>query len=177
MQRYLVAIVYRDQGDEGTPTFSDPQIVWGVTSKSACKAGRYPNSTDNEGRLWGAPEALAIVGPDGKLSYLSHYDYRMVDETYGKAIDYTKEAETGLDLMKFINAKAYFEAYRALCRMRIDYASLQQDRAWAPVDWKPHEWCKKRADFWGRSYEYWKMKLEESFKQEKEYLNGVSSPD
>ena len=79
MQKYLVASVYRDQGDEGTPTFSDPQIVWAVSAKSACKAGRYPNSTDKEGRLWGAPVALAIVCPVGKLSYLSHYDYRMVD--------------------------------------------------------------------------------------------------
>lgn len=103
MQRYLVANVYRDQGDEGTPTFCDPQIVWGVSAKSACKAGRYPNSTDKEGRLWGAPEALAIVGPDGKLSYLSHYDYRMVDDTYSTAIDYTKESAPRWDILKFID--------------------------------------------------------------------------
>lgn len=103
MQKYLVASVYRDQGDEGTPTFCDPQIVWGVSAKSACKAGRYPNSTDKEGRLWGAPEALAIVCPDGKLSYLSHYDYRMVDETYNKAIDYTKESAHDWNLVKFID--------------------------------------------------------------------------
>ena len=102
MQKYLVASVYRDQGDEGTPTFCDPQIVWGVSAKSACKAGRYPNSTDKEGQLWGAPEALAIVCPDGKLSYLSHYDYRMVDETYNKAIDYTNEAAPSWDILKFI---------------------------------------------------------------------------
>ena len=102
MQKYLVASVYRDQGDEGTPTFCDPQIVWGVSAKSACKSGRYPNSTDKEGRLWGAPEALAIVCPDGRLSYLSHYDYRIVDETYKKAIDYTKEAAPRWDIMKFI---------------------------------------------------------------------------
>ena len=102
MQRYLVASVYRDQGDEGTPTFCDPQIVWGVSAQSACKAGRYPNSTDKEGRLWGAPEALAIVCPDGKLSYLSHYDYRLVDEAHSKAIDYTNEAAPSWDILKFI---------------------------------------------------------------------------
>ena len=71
-----------------------------------------------------------------------------------------------------LNAKAYFEAYRSQCRLRIDYASLQQDRAWALVDWKPHEWCKKQAEFWVRSYKYWKKKLEESFQREKDYLNG-----
>ena len=92
MQKYLIASVYRDQGDEGFPTFCDPQIVWGVSAKSACEAGRYPNSTDSIGRLWGAPEALAIVNPDGGLSYLTHYAYRMVDELCHKAIDYTKEA-------------------------------------------------------------------------------------
>lgn len=102
MQRYLVASVYRDQGDEGTPTFCDPQIVWGVSAKSACKAGRYPNSTDKEGRLWGAPEALAIVCPDGRLSYLTHYCYRLVDEAHSKAIDYTNEAAPSWDILKFI---------------------------------------------------------------------------
>lgn len=102
MQRYLVASVYRDQGDEGTPTFCDPQIVLGVSAKSACKAGRYPNSTDKEGRLWGAPEALAIVCPDGKLSYLTHYGYRLVDEAHSKAIDYTNEAAPSWDILKFI---------------------------------------------------------------------------
>ena len=103
MQRYLVASVYRDQGDEGVPTFCDPQIVWGVTEQSACKAGRYPNSTDKEGRLWGAPTALAIVCPDGKLSYLSHYDYRLVDEAHSKAIDYTKESAPVWNIRKFID--------------------------------------------------------------------------
>lgn len=112
MQKYLVASVYRDQGDEGTPTFCDPQIVWGVSAKSACKAGRYPNSTDKEGRLWGAPEALAIVCPDGKLSYLSHYDYRMVDDTYSTAIDYTKESAPGWNLMKFIDRISHEPAPR-----------------------------------------------------------------
>jgi hypothetical protein len=103
MQKYLVASVYRDQGDEGTPTFCDPQIVWGVSAKAACKSGRYPNSTDKEGRLWGAPEALATVCPDGRLSYLTHYCYRLVDEAHSKAIDYTHEPEPSWDIQKFID--------------------------------------------------------------------------
>ena len=89
MQKYLVASVYRDQGDEGTPTFCDPQIVWGESTEAACEAGRYPNSTDREGRLWGAPEALAVVNPDGSMSYLTRNDTRMVDEAKRIAIDYT----------------------------------------------------------------------------------------
>ena len=71
-----------------------------------------------------------------------------------------------------LNAKAYFEAYRGQCRLRIDYASLQVEKSWKPVDWKPHEWCRKKAEFWVRSGEYWKKKLEESFQREKDYLEG-----
>jgi len=71
-----------------------------------------------------------------------------------------------------LNAKAYFEAYRDPCRLRIDYADLQRERAWQPVDWEPHEKCKKRAEFWVRSYNYWKKKLKESFQREKDYLEG-----
>lgn len=102
MQKYLVASVYRDQGDEGVPTFFDPQIVLGKSAEDACKAGRYPNSTDKEGRIWGKPTALAIVCPDGSLSYLTHYAYRMVDETCNKAIDYTNEPMPRWDIQKFI---------------------------------------------------------------------------
>ena len=40
------------------------------------------------------------------------------------------------------------------------------------MDWKPHEECKKRAEFWVRSGEYWKKKLEESFQREKDYMEG-----
>lgn len=71
-----------------------------------------------------------------------------------------------------LNAKAYFEAYRGQCRLRIDYADLQRERAWQRVDWEPHEKCKKRAEFWVRSYNYWKKKLEESFQREKDYMEG-----
>lgn len=71
-----------------------------------------------------------------------------------------------------LNAKAYFEAYRGQCRLRIDYASLQEKKAWSRTDWEPHEKCKKNAEFWVRSGEYWKRKLEESFRREKDYLEG-----
>ena len=71
-----------------------------------------------------------------------------------------------------LNAKAYFEAYRGQCRLRIEVARLYEDKAWSKVDWKPHEECKKRAEFWVRSGEYWKKKLKESFRREKDYMEG-----
>jgi len=71
-----------------------------------------------------------------------------------------------------LNAKAYFEAYRDLCRLRIEVARLYEDKVWDEVDWTPHEECKKRAEFWVRSREYWKNKLEESFQREKDYMEG-----
>jgi hypothetical protein len=71
-----------------------------------------------------------------------------------------------------LNAKAYFEAYRGQCRLRIEYAGLQVEKTWRPVDWKPHEWCKKKAEFWVRVGKYWKRKLEESFQREKDYMEG-----
>lgn len=71
-----------------------------------------------------------------------------------------------------LNAKAYFEAYRGLCRLRIDYAWLRERNAWSKVDDAPHETCKKQAEFWVRAGEYWKKKLEESFQREKDYMEG-----
>lgn len=71
-----------------------------------------------------------------------------------------------------LNAKAYFEAYRGQCRLRIEVARLYEDKAWSKVDWKPHEWCRKMAEFWVRSGEYWKKKLKESFQREKDYMEG-----
>lgn len=69
-------------------------------------------------------------------------------------------------------AKEYSAAYRGLCRLRIEVARLYEDKAWSKVDWKPHEECKKRAEFWVRSGEYWKKKLKESFRREKDYIEG-----
>lgn len=131
MQKYLVASVYRDQGDEGTPTFCDPQIVWGVSAKSACKSGRYPNSTDTEGQLWGAPEALAIVCPDGRLSYLTHYDYRLVDEAHSKAIDYTNESAPRWDLRTYLEKQKvrYEKRKKQLDKVKIEVSSSTPNEA------------------------------------------------
>lgn len=65
-------------------------------------------------------------------------------------------------------AKEYPAAYRGLCRLRIEIARLYEEKAWAKVDWEPHEKCKKNAEFWARSRAYWKKKLEESLRREKE---------
>lgn len=67
-------------------------------------------------------------------------------------------------------ANAYSAAYRAMCRLRIEIASLYEEKAWSKVDWVPHEKCKKNAEFWARSGAYWKKKLEESLCREKDYL-------
>ena len=71
-----------------------------------------------------------------------------------------------------LEEKAYSAAYRALCRLRIEIASLYEEKAWSKVDWVPHEKCKKNAEFWARSGAYWKKKLEESLCREKDYLEG-----
>lgn len=62
-----------------------------------------------------------------------------------------------------INGKAYFQAFRALCRMRIKYASSNIIN-WSEI---PNF---KQVHFWTNVKEYWKKKLEESFTKEKEYF-------
>lgn len=73
-----------------------------------------------------------------------------------------------------LNAKAYFEAYRALCRMRISYsrrssALLAAQYISAAIDGAT---MGSRKLFWSRSEKYWTKKLKESFKREKDYLKG-----
>lgn len=73
-----------------------------------------------------------------------------------------------------LNAKAYFEAYRALCRLRISYARrsnalLAAQYISAAITGAT---MGSRKLFWSRSEKYWTKKLRESFKQEKDYLNG-----
>ena len=73
-----------------------------------------------------------------------------------------------------LNAKAYFEAYRALCRMRISYsrrssALLAANYISATIDGAT---MGRRNLFWSRSEKYWKKKLEESYRREKDYLQG-----
>ena len=62
-----------------------------------------------------------------------------------------------------INGKAYFQAFRALCRMRIEYARSKVI-SWSEI---PNF---NRIHFWNNVKEYWKKKLEESFTREKEYF-------
>ena len=74
-----------------------------------------------------------------------------------------------------LNAKAYFEAYRALCRMRISYsrrssALLAADYISAAIDGAT---MGRRKLFWSRNEKYWANKLKESFKREKDYLQGA----
>ena len=74
-----------------------------------------------------------------------------------------------------LNAKAYFEAYRALCRMRISYsrrssALLAAQYISAAIDGAT---MGSRKLFWSRNEKYWTNKLKESFNREKEYLQGA----
>ena len=73
-----------------------------------------------------------------------------------------------------LNAKAYFEAYRGQCRLRISYARrsialLAADYISNHIDCATMSTCKL---FWSHSENYWKKKLEESFQSEKDYLDG-----
>ena len=71
-----------------------------------------------------------------------------------------------------INSKAYFQAFRALCRMRIRFAKVQME------DWEEtydrrsieYEIIQRRVLFWTNVYQYWEKKLKESFTKEKEYF-------
>lgn len=73
-----------------------------------------------------------------------------------------------------LNAKAYFEAYRGQCRLRISYA--RRSSALLAAQYISNAivgaTMSRRKLFWSRSEEYWTKKLKASFKQEKDYLNG-----
>lgn len=71
-----------------------------------------------------------------------------------------------------INGKAYYQAYRGLCKMRICFAKvLIEDREDA-YDTRSvtYENMQRQVLFWTKVKEYWKKKLEESFTKEKEYF-------
>ena len=70
-----------------------------------------------------------------------------------------------------INGKAYFQSFRALCRMRIEYAEwyIELDDMYWDHNTKDCD-AYKRIQFWTKVKEYWKKKLEESFTKEKEYF-------
>ena len=72
-----------------------------------------------------------------------------------------------------INGKAYFQAFRALCRMRIVFAKHKQNQH--RLNWtlgNPDERNKymEKEKFWSNVESYWKKKLEESITKEKEYF-------
>lgn len=71
-----------------------------------------------------------------------------------------------------LNAKAYYQAYRGLCKMRICFAKVLIE------DWEEtydrrstnYETMQHQVLFWTNVYQYWEKKLEESYTREKEYL-------
>lgn len=70
-----------------------------------------------------------------------------------------------------LNGRAYFQAFRALCRMRIFFAN-EQLNCLKFGDYQVEDDSKLEHDiaFWSKVKEYWEKKLEESFTREKEYF-------
>lgn len=73
-----------------------------------------------------------------------------------------------------LNAKAYFEAYRGLCRLRISYSMKMADLSWfycrmGKISQEKHDHA---YHFWMHNRLYWERKLKESFKREKDYMEG-----
>ena len=68
-----------------------------------------------------------------------------------------------------INGKAYFQAFRALCRMRISFAKAVIESWEVTYDSRSAE-LRRRILFWTNVYQYWEKKLKESFTKEKEYF-------
>ena len=73
-----------------------------------------------------------------------------------------------------LNAKAYFEAYRGQCRLRISYARRSSALLAAQYISNHIDGATMGSHklFWSRSETYWKKKLEESFQREKDYMEG-----
>ena len=70
-----------------------------------------------------------------------------------------------------INGKAYFQTFRALCKMRIEYAKWHIDLDDMYWDHNTKD-CDayKRIQFWTNVYQYWEKKLKESFIKGKELI-------
>ena len=72
------------------------------------------------------------------------------------------------------NAQADFGAYRGQCRLRSSYA--RRSSALLAAEYISNHidnaTMSSRKLFWSRSENYWKKKLEESFRREKDYLEG-----
>ena len=71
-----------------------------------------------------------------------------------------------------MNGKAYFQAFRALCKMRICFAKCQIESWEELYDSRSinYETMQRQVLFWTNVKEYWKKKLKESFTREKEYF-------
>lgn len=71
-----------------------------------------------------------------------------------------------------INGRAYYQAYRGLCRMRICLAEVLIEDWEESYDTRSvtYETKEKRVLFWTKVKEYWEKKLKESFIKEKEYF-------
>lgn len=71
-----------------------------------------------------------------------------------------------------LNAKAYYQAYRGLCKIRIFFAKVQIEYWEESYDTRSvrYETMQRRVLFWTNVYQYWEKKLEESYTREKEYL-------
>lgn len=72
-----------------------------------------------------------------------------------------------------LNAKAYFAAFRGLCKLRIAYAQRKQKEYrlnWTLGSTEDKNKYMEKEQFWSKVEVYWKIKLEESYKREKEYF-------
>ena len=72
-----------------------------------------------------------------------------------------------------LNARAYFEAYRGLCRLRIDYAENKANKMLISAQLSDPDEAERlfqKEKFWLKVQDYWKAKLELSYKLEKDYF-------
>lgn len=75
------------------------------------------------------------------------------------------------------NAKLFYDAFRGLCRMRINYAKVLVE------DWEnsyntrsvKYETMQHQVLFWTNVYQYWEKKLKLSYQWEKDYF-GPEKP-
>ena len=66
------------------------------------------------------------------------------------------------------NALLFYDAFRGLCRMRIKYAQFMSEgfEQMNINETITEEWVSKKMEFWSKVKEYWKGKLELSYKWE-----------
>lgn len=72
-----------------------------------------------------------------------------------------------------INGKAYFQAFRGLCRLRIDYAKNKANKMLISAQLSDPDEAERlfqKQKFWLKVQDYWKGKLELSYKWEKDYF-------